>query len=279
MSGIGKVPDRAAEPGQPPSRPPPFQGGGEKTQGGGEKTARSASLFGHRERSPTGPPDSLPGQGEGVGAWDTSPTSPSPGGERAVAVFSPPPFRGEVGRGVPGEGSLYRPGTACSMQPPPDWPQIRGGLAAAGGDIPDDSPARRSYPSKSFPGGSPAHGPGRPRRRGNPNPAKPLADRALPATENCPSDHGPVYAPRPGPHRSQRQGKGRVMDRKSPRADRREGVPASAGFRKPRVFNGLRPLAADRGAVFGVFSARFGPFLSGIVRDSPAKSGIVRDSP
>ena len=33
MSGIGKVPVRVAEPGQPPSRPPPFQGGGEKTQG------------------------------------------------------------------------------------------------------------------------------------------------------------------------------------------------------------------------------------------------------
>ena len=47
MSGIGKIPVRAAEPlGQPPSRPPPFQGGGEKTQGGGEKTARPASLFG-----------------------------------------------------------------------------------------------------------------------------------------------------------------------------------------------------------------------------------------
>ena len=45
MSGTGKIPDRAAEPpGQPPSRPPPFQGGGEKTQGeerrprGGVKT-------------------------------------------------------------------------------------------------------------------------------------------------------------------------------------------------------------------------------------------------
>ena len=44
MSGIGKIPVRAAEPlGQPPSRPPPFQGGGEKTQGGGEKAARPAS--------------------------------------------------------------------------------------------------------------------------------------------------------------------------------------------------------------------------------------------
>ena len=50
MSGIGKVPVRAAAPlDQPPSRPPPFQGGGEKTQGGGgEKTARPASLSGSR---------------------------------------------------------------------------------------------------------------------------------------------------------------------------------------------------------------------------------------
>ena len=56
MSGIGKVPVRAAEPlGQPPSRPPPFQGGGEKTQGGEEKTARPASLFDHRERPNGGP--------------------------------------------------------------------------------------------------------------------------------------------------------------------------------------------------------------------------------
>ena len=47
MSGIGTVPVQAAEPGQPPSRPPPFQGGG-------EKTARPASPFGHRERFPTG---------------------------------------------------------------------------------------------------------------------------------------------------------------------------------------------------------------------------------
>ena len=54
MSGIGKVPVRAAQPpGQPPSRPPPFQGGG-------EKIARPASLFGHRARSRTGPPDSSP---------------------------------------------------------------------------------------------------------------------------------------------------------------------------------------------------------------------------
>ena len=37
MSGVGKVSVRAAEPlGQPPSRPPPFQGGEEKTQGGRE---------------------------------------------------------------------------------------------------------------------------------------------------------------------------------------------------------------------------------------------------
>ena len=56
-------------------------------------------------------------------------------------------------------------------------------------------------------------------------------------------------------------------------------LPCSRGFGKPRVFNGLQRLAADRGAIFGVFSARFGPFLSGIVRDSPAKSGIVRDRP
>ena len=165
---------------------------------------------------------------------------------------------------------------AAGRYPPSTVPgrshlEIPGGLAAAGGgDVPDDSPARRSYPSKSFPRGSPAHGPGRPRRRGNPNPAKPLADRALPATENCPSDHGPLYAPRAGPHRSQRQGKGRDMNRRSPRADRRIGAPRGRkGFGRPRVFNGLRPLAADRGAVFGVFSARFGPFLSGIVRPSP----------
>ena len=61
MSGIGKVPVRAAEPGQPPSRPPPFQGGG-------EKTARPASPFGHRERSRTGPPTPPPFQGREVKA-------------------------------------------------------------------------------------------------------------------------------------------------------------------------------------------------------------------
>ena len=113
MSGIGKLPVRAAEPGQPPSRPPPFQGGGEKTQGGGEKTARPAFLFGHRERSPTGNPDSSPCSGkrseDGVSSAITLGEAGRAGQShleisrrladiaiagqaRAAAVFSPPPF-------------------------------------------------------------------------------------------------------------------------------------------------------------------------------------------
>ena len=49
MSGIGKIPVRAAEPpGQPPSRPPPWKGGGEKRRGrsvdGADRTLR------HRRR-------------------------------------------------------------------------------------------------------------------------------------------------------------------------------------------------------------------------------------
>ena len=201
-------------------------------------------------------------------------------GARRLRLHSSP-LQGGGREGGPRRREPLSPGDRMFDAAPSRLAANSGGLAAAGGgDVPDDSPARRSYPSKSFPRGSPAHGPGRPRRRGNPNPAKPLADRALPATENCPSDHGPVYAPRAGPHRSQRQGKGRDMNERSPRADRRIGAPRGRkGFRKSCVFNGLRPLAADRGAVFGVFSARFGPFLSGIVRDSPAKSGQVRDSP
>ena len=111
-----------------------------------------------------------------------------------------------------------------------------------------------------FPGGPPPRGPGRPRRRGNPNPAKPLADRPPPPTGNRPSDHGPLYAPRAGGHPSQRRRKGRGMDRRSSRADRRIGVSVSAGvFGKACLFNGLRRLAADRGAVSGVFSARSCP--------------------
>ena len=106
--------------------------------------------------------------------------------------------------------------------------------------------------------------------------AEPLADRARPPAENCPSDHGPLYAPCAGQHRSRRQRKGRDMNRRSSRRPSDRGVRVRAGFGKPRVFNGLRRLAADRGAIFGVFSARSCPFLSGMVRHSQGWSVMVR---
>ena len=57
MSRIGKVPSGPPSPrvNPPPDLPP--EGGRREDPGGGEKTARPTSLFGHRERSPTGDPD------------------------------------------------------------------------------------------------------------------------------------------------------------------------------------------------------------------------------
>ena len=179
---------------------------------------------------------------------------------------------------LPGDGDVGAPRQTFQLRSP--WPSPRaiafgnsGDLAAAGGDVRDDSPVRRSYPSKSFPGGSPARGSGRPRRRGNPNPARPLADRAPPAAENCPSDHGPVYAPRADPHRSQRQWKGRDMSDRSLRANDRAGAPVPRGFRQAACFQWF---ATSRRGSGRDFRGVFGPFRSISVRDSPAKSGIVR---
>ena len=93
-------PDRRAQ-GQPPSRPPPFQGGG-------EKTARPAFLFGHRERSPTAPltPPPWKGRPQGDRIWKScggAPTSPSPGRGRAWPPSSllPPSGGGRSGGGRP----------------------------------------------------------------------------------------------------------------------------------------------------------------------------------
>ena len=62
------------------------------------------------------------------------------------------------------------------------------------------------------------------------------------------------------------------MDRQSPRATGK----GRARTRRPARFQRLAP--SCRGSRRG-FRGDFGPFLSGIVRHSPAKSGIVRDSP
>ena len=117
MSGIGKLPDRAAQPrGQPPSRPPPFQGGG-------EKTARPASLFGHREHSRTAPltPPPFPGGGvktesqlrlpwtrpQGNRTWKFrggSPTSPSPGRRARGRRLLSSPLQGGGREGGPAPG-------------------------------------------------------------------------------------------------------------------------------------------------------------------------------
>ena len=118
-----------------------------------------------------------------------------------------------------------------------------------------------------FSGGLPARGSGRPRRRGNPDPAKPLADRTPRLTGNCPSNHGPLYAPSAGRHRSHRRRKERDMDGRLPRANDRIGAPA--GVCKPRVFNGLVVLLRIEPRFVRVFSAHFNPFLSRMVRDSP----------
>ena len=142
MSGIGKAPVRAAEPlGQPPSRPPPFQGGG-------EKTARPASLFGHRERSRTGPPDSSPFQRQGVKTqgdriWKFcggAPMSPSPGGGVRGRRFSPPPWKGGGREGVyPGSADRTGGLPTDSASPPPDPPR---GLDGGNGGPPDATRAR-----------------------------------------------------------------------------------------------------------------------------------------
>ena len=180
---------------------------------------------------------------------------------------------------LPGDGDVGAPRQIFNCDRPGQVPgrshsEIRGTLRLhGGGEVRDDSPVRRSYPSKSFPGGSPARGSGRPRRRGNPNPARPLADRAPPAAENCPSDHGPVYAPRAGPHRSQRQWKGRDMSDRSLRANDRAGAPVPRGFRQAACFQWF---ATSRRGSGRDFRGVFGPFRSISVRDSPAKSGIVR---
>ena len=139
-----------------------------------------------------------------------------------------PPGRGEVGRGV--DPGARRPGrglsrSRSSMKKHLAWERRRPAGLAGGWPAPPfaframppsrrkisrcDRPALRPERSRGaaklsleiFSGGSPARRPGRPRRRGNPNPAKPLADRPPPPTGNCPSDHGPVYAPRADPHR------------------------------------------------------------------------------
>ena len=63
MGGIGNIPVRAAVPLGLLSSP--LKGGRREDPGGGEKTARPASLFGHRERSPNrGPLTPPPVQGE-----------------------------------------------------------------------------------------------------------------------------------------------------------------------------------------------------------------------
>ena len=94
------------------------------------------------------------------------------------------------------------------------------------------------------------------------------------AGRKFPSDHGPLYAPCAGQHRSRRQRKGRDMNRRSSRRPSDRGVRVRAGFGKPRVFNGLRRLAADRGAIFGVFSARFCPGWSVMVRGRRLPSAL-----
>ena len=170
MSGVGKSPDRAAEPpGQPPSRPPPFQGGGEKAEaarprpgdsdvgevpdaltlwllppsegrsGGGSRPwvrrrpaglARSANEGAGRRDA--GAPWHFtdergreePRPGRRAPGSTPLPTSPLPGGRREDGggapparrqrrrrgtrrpdSLAPPPFRGEVGRGVPPLGA------------------------------------------------------------------------------------------------------------------------------------------------------------------------------
>ena len=171
-------------------------------------------------------------------------------------------------------GTLALPGggTPLSTFPPEGGRREGGGRARlpGGGDVRDDSPVRRSYPSNSFPGGSPARGPGRPCRRVNSNPAKPLADRAPPAAENCPSDHGPLYAPRADPHRSQRQRKGSVMDERSSRKNNPFGAPAPAADPTTHMFSKACAVSSRLDFRFcGSVSARSRPSLSGIVRDSP----------
>ena len=216
-----------------------------------------------------------------------------------AAACAGAPMRVRVRAPLPGDGDVGEPPRNFQMRSPcaagASWKgrrRRRDGRAAEGGGLlnryrgstsiggsnPPPSAMRpgRPHPGRLagaaklsleiFSGGTPGARARAAPRRGNPNPAKPLADRARPPAENFPSDHGPVYAPRANPHRSQRRRKGRGMGRRSSRADRRIGCPYPQGFRQTPCFQRLAP--SRRGSRRD-FRGVFGPFLSGIVRPSP----------
>ena len=230
-------------------------------KGGGEKTARPASLFGHRERSPTG------GLTPPPWAWGTLPTSLSPGGERAASVFFSSPLQGEVGRALPGEGSLYRPGIACSMQPPPDWPQIRGALRRPAAAMSGTTRRRGEViPRNLFRGLAGARARAAPPAR-KPQPRQALG-RPRPAG-NRKLSLGPWSGLRaaPGAASFAEAGKGACHGQEiAARGSSDRGAPWPQGFRRAPCFQWLVPsrCGSRRG-----FRGVFGPFRPVPVRDSP----------
>ena len=162
MSGVGKAPVRAAEPpGQPLSRPPPFQGGGEKTQGGGEKTARPASPFDDFpiRAPPPANPDSSPLQGGGREGGPAAGCAGVPPASREartrVRAFGPPcrrdagaprQFTDERGREDPRPG-----GRAPGATPLPTSPLKGGRREDPGGRRADGAARLPVRPSRAVP--------------------------------------------------------------------------------------------------------------------------------
>ena len=173
MGGIGKVPVGAAEPGQPPSRPPPFQGGGEKTQGEERKRRGPPprSAIGRRSLKcdcPAVSPFQVGGEKRRYPTPRRSDSSPLPGGRGETAVSDAlmlrllPPSRWE-GRDGGGAPSLR-------LLPLPGGEERRGGMGYS----------RADGTSKHGPGfamryeGDPKHkDPRRRGRRGPPCPPSP----------------------------------------------------------------------------------------------------------
>ena len=101
MSGIGKIPVRGGGAGSTSLPTSPLKGGGAQTV----RTGPSGIIVvGRRDGSP---PFSLlpPGRGRSADDADGALRHHRRTKGRIAAVFSPPPFRGEVGRGVPPPGA------------------------------------------------------------------------------------------------------------------------------------------------------------------------------
>ena len=182
-------------------------------------------------------------------------------GARRLRLLSSPLSGGRSGGGSQAKGAFIARGPHVRCSPLPTGRKFGGLAAAGGGDVRDDSPARRSYPSKSFPGAPRRAGPGGPAGAETPTPPGPWP------TAPC---RQPKIVPRTMV-RFTRRARGRIV-----RSGRERGVSWTGG-RRARIVGSGRPVAArvSSSPVFSMacaLSLRIEARFSGCFRPVSARS-------